>query len=185
MDKNPDPMSQFVTNVGLITSRGVLGDNIMACEWTHHISYEPELIIVAIRKGKTTYDNILASNEFGVSIASIDQNWVSSTAGNSHGVDYDKVGAMSEMGVEFYEAEKIKTLMVSGSSANLECKLVQYIDIGDHPIFIGEVVKQSKTDKKPILYHLEKYFHLGERVTKTPQEMREKRKAILEKYKRK
>lgn len=185
MDENPDPMSQFVTNVGLITTRGDLGDNVMACEWTHHVSYDPELIIVAIRKSKITHDNILTSREFGVSIASVEQNWVTSTAGNAHGVEYDKVGAMREMGVEFYEAEKIKTLMVKNSSANLECKLVQHIDIGDHPLFIGEVVTESKTDKKPILYHLEKYFHLGDRVTKTPQEMREKRKAILEKYKRK
>jgi flavin reductase (DIM6/NTAB) family NADH-FMN oxidoreductase RutF len=35
---------QFVTNVGLITSDGPLGPNIMAAEWTHHISYSPSLI---------------------------------------------------------------------------------------------------------------------------------------------
>ena len=35
---------QFVTNVGLITSEGPLGPNIMAAEWIHHISYSPSLV---------------------------------------------------------------------------------------------------------------------------------------------
>ncbi len=184
MQSNPDPMSQFVTNVGLVTTRGSLGDNIMACEWTHHISYEPDLIIVAMRPNRDTYNAIIKTKEFGVSIASVEQNWVSSTAGNHHGSEHDKVGALKEMGVEFYKAEKIDVLMVSHAAANLECKLVRHIDIGDHPLFIGEVVAKSKNDKSPILYHLEKYFHLGERVAKTPQEHRDARKIILDKHKR-
>ena len=40
---------QFVTNVGLITSVGPLGPNIMAAEWTHQISYSPSLIAANIR----------------------------------------------------------------------------------------------------------------------------------------
>ena len=30
---------QFVTNVGLITSDGPYGADVMAAEWTHHMSY--------------------------------------------------------------------------------------------------------------------------------------------------
>ena len=39
---------RFITNVGLITSNGPLGHNIMACEWTHQVSYSPGLITVCI-----------------------------------------------------------------------------------------------------------------------------------------
>ncbi len=41
--------NKFVTNVGLITSNGPYGHNIMAAEWTHHISYNPGLIAVCIQ----------------------------------------------------------------------------------------------------------------------------------------
>jgi flavin reductase (DIM6/NTAB) family NADH-FMN oxidoreductase RutF len=41
---------QFLTNVGLITTNGPLGPDIMAAEWTHHISYSPSLISVSHTK---------------------------------------------------------------------------------------------------------------------------------------
>ena len=45
---------QFITNVGLITSNGPFGDDIMSAEWTHHVSYSPGLISVCIGKSKAT-----------------------------------------------------------------------------------------------------------------------------------
>ncbi|MBI2110294.1 hypothetical protein HYT51_00760, partial [Candidatus Woesearchaeota archaeon] len=40
-----DPRTiKFVTNVGLITSTGPHGDNVMSAEWTHQVSYSPGLI---------------------------------------------------------------------------------------------------------------------------------------------
>ncbi len=41
---------KFATNVGLITSNGPVGHNIMAAEWTHMVSYSPGLIAVSINK---------------------------------------------------------------------------------------------------------------------------------------
>ena len=61
---------QFLTNVGLITTNGPLGPDIMAAEWTHHISYSPSLISVNIRGHDATARNIETSKEFGVNIAS-------------------------------------------------------------------------------------------------------------------
>ena len=60
---------QFLTNVGLITSDGPYGPNVMATEWTHHISYSPSLIAVNIRSMDATAENIKASKEFGVNLA--------------------------------------------------------------------------------------------------------------------
>jgi len=59
---------QFITNVGLVTSRGPFGDNIMACEWTHHVSYSPGLVAVCIGPSKATHANIKSSKEFGSSL---------------------------------------------------------------------------------------------------------------------
>ena len=56
---------QFLTNVGLITTDGPYGPNVMAAEWTHHISYTPSLIAINVR-GDATAENIDHSKEFGV-----------------------------------------------------------------------------------------------------------------------
>ena len=50
-----DPRSnKFVTIIWLITSSGSSGPNIMACEWTHHLSYKPELIVISLGPTKLT-----------------------------------------------------------------------------------------------------------------------------------
>ena len=56
---------KFVTNVGLITSNGPYGHNIMAAEWTHHVSYNPGLIAVCIRPTAATNANITKTKKFG------------------------------------------------------------------------------------------------------------------------
>ncbi len=156
----------FVTNVGLITSNGPHGDNIMSAEWTYQISYEPLLIAICIRSTRITAENIVASKEFGISMAAVDQNVVSSIAGNHHGNEVDKIAALKEHGVSFYAAHMINALMVEGAAATMECKLVQVVDIGDHPIYIGEVVELSVSDKQPITYYTGKYFTVGEHIPK-------------------
>ena len=175
----------FVTNVGLITSTGPNGNDIMSAEWTHHVSYAPFLIAVAIGRGKATSENILESKEFGVSIAALDQNVLSSVAGRHSGHDVDKVALLKELGFEFYEGKKIKAPMVKGAAMNAECKLIQVVDIGDHPLFIGEVVELSHSAKEPLLYQPGKYWRLGENLAQPPQEFLDKIAKLAEKHARK
>ena len=65
---------QLVTNVALISSDGPYGADVMAAEWTHYMSYSPCLIAVNIRGHDATAHNIEESKEFGVNLASEDQN---------------------------------------------------------------------------------------------------------------
>ena len=69
-----DPRSnKFVTIIWLITSSGSSGPNIMACEWTRHISYKPELIAISLGPTKITTRNIRQNQEFGINICELDQ----------------------------------------------------------------------------------------------------------------
>ena len=94
-----DPRSnKFATTIGLITSSGSSGPNIMACEWTHHLSYNPGLIAVSLGPTKTTARNIRHNQEFGINICALDQSILSSIAGGYSGNDYDKISALKELG---------------------------------------------------------------------------------------
>ncbi len=177
--------AKFITNVGLITSNGPFGHNIMAAEWTHHVSYSPGLIMVNIGFDKATENNIKKSKEFGVSLAAIDQNVLASVAGGSSGREIDKIKAMKELGVEFYKAKKIDALMVKGAAVNIECKLIKAIELGDHIAFVGEAVNLSVSDKQPIAYHGGKYYKLGDNIQKPSEGERERIRKIVEKYRKK
>ncbi len=175
----------FATNVGLITSNGKHGNNIMACEWTHHVSYSPGLIAVCIGKNKATQENIIKSKEFGVNIAAIDQNVIASVSGTNHGSQVDKIAALKELGYNFFPGKKINALMVEGAAMQAECRLVKIVDIGDHPILIGEIIElYPATNKMPLVYHNQKYWSLTEQVKKPEHKELEKIREAVVKHKK-
>jgi len=176
---------QFVTNVGLVTSNGPFADDIMACEWTHHVSYSPGLIVVCIRSGDATHENIKQTKEFGVSLCAVDQSVMSSVSGGYSGSNYDKIKALKDLGFEFYNAKKIRTLMVKGAAMNAECKLVNEYSLGDHTMFVGEVVEASNNpDKEPLGFYNGRYWIMDKNVVKPSQEERERVRNIVEKFKK-
>ncbi len=175
---------KFVTNVGLITSNGPYGHNVMACEWTHHISYEPFLITVCIRSHKATFINIKETKAFGVSLAASDQNWIASIAGNNSGKTVDKIKVLEELGVAFYPAGSIDVLMVKGAAMTAECRLVKLVDIGDHPLLIGEATTVSDHRKNPLIYHQGMYFTVGEKINKPDRQTLAHIDEVIRKYKR-
>lgn len=173
----------FVTNVGLITSNGVHGNNIMAAEWTFQISYDPGLIAVSIGPSKATHENIEQTQYFGVSIASVEQTAVSSIAGGSSGKKVDKISALRDMGFTFSTGKHCDVLLVDESALMMECSLVDQVVRGDHTIFIGEISSiLHDNDKQPLLYHEGKYFSIGEELPKPTDEERGNMKKFVEKH---
>ncbi len=81
----------FATTVGMITTDGKHGRNVMAAEWTLQVSYEPMLIAIFIHDSPTLW-NIRDSGTFGVNIASDDQAELVNIAGGYSGTEVDKLG---------------------------------------------------------------------------------------------
>ncbi len=176
--------TKFITNVGLITTRGPSGDDIMACEWTHHVSYSPGLVAVCIGRKKATARNIRKTKEFGISLCAADQSVVSSVAGGYSGAAYDKIAALRELGFKFYKGRKIKAFMVEGAAVNIECKLHRTIKLGDHTMFVGEVVAASSAQKEPLAYHKGRYWIMNKNIKKPSDKKRQQIRNTVEKYKK-
>ena len=173
---------QFITNVGLITTDGPNGPNVMSSEWTHHVSYSPGLIAVCIGPGKATLENIKKTGEFGVNICSTEQHVMASVSGGYTGKEIDKVGALKELGFGFYKAKKIKPPMIEGAAMNAECKLLKEIPLGDHTMFVVEVLEASVSGKEPLAYHKRRYWLMKQNVEKPSEEERQRIKKIVEKH---
>ncbi len=182
---NDERTRRFVTNVGLITSRGPIGDNVMAAEWTHHISYAPSLMSVHLSLKDATVENIRATKVFGINLAASDQATLVSVAGNNSGREVDKIAALKELGFSFYPAKKIDCLMVEGAAMNAECEVLEEKQLGDHIMFVGRVVEISAdAEKEPLVYHNGKFWHLGERVSKPPEPELKRIEEVVRKHKR-
>lgn len=177
--------TQFITNVGLISTNGPYGDNIMACEWTHQVSYSPGMIAVAIGKNKTSEENISASKVFGVSLCSEEQNVMASIAGGSSGKEINKMEALKELGYSFFKGDKTGVLLVKSAALQVECKLKKKIKTGDHTLFIGEVVAIYPLEgAKPLAYHKTSYWRLGEKIAKPEKSEIDRIDAIVKKHKK-
>lgn len=173
----------FVTNLGLITSDGPIGPNMMTAEWTHHISYEPGLIAVCVNPRDGTHENIAATKEFGVNIAASDQNVLASVAGGSSGRKVNKMKVLEELGFKFYPAKNIKISMLEGAALNIECKLVQQIPLGDHTMFVGEVLDAKvNSGKAALVFSQGQFWKFGEPIQKPPQEELDRISALVQKY---
>ncbi len=180
-----DGSRKFATNVGLITSNGPFGHNVMSAEWTHHVSYSPGLIMVNVGFDKATEANIKASKEFGVNLAATDQNIFTSIAGNNSGKEVDKISILKEMGAELYKAKKIDAMMIKGAALNAECKLVKTEKLGDHMMFVGEVVELAVSEKDQIVYSGGKYWKLGDNIPRPGPEVMEKINKMIESHRKK
>lgn len=177
--------ANFVSHIGLITTDGSHGPDIMACEWTQQISYRPALFAIYVGPNKATYDNILATKEFGLHIAAHDQSVLTSIAGGQTGRKIDKIRALTELGYRFRKAETLSVPMLEGAAFWAECVLIDHRTYGDHEMFIGEAkVAEVDREKVPLLYHSGKYWHRGEQIQKPPAEELEKIAAIIQKAKK-
>ncbi len=175
---------KFVTNIGLITSNGPNGGNIMAAEWTRLVSYSPGLIAINLSPGEATLDNIQHTKHFGVNIAADDQFDIIVVAGRHTGWKVDKIGMLKDMEIEIYRGETIDVPMLKGTALNIEAKVVSELKVGDHIMFIGEVLKVShNAHKKPIAYN-GSMWKLTENVPRPSAEFSEKMEKLAGKHKK-
>ncbi|MBI1871991.1 flavin reductase family protein [Candidatus Collierbacteria bacterium] len=175
---------KFIGIVGLITTTGPIGENIAACEWTRLISYKPALIAINTEPNDATTENIRATKEFGAGIATSDQATLVSVAGGSTGREMNKIEALKELGFKFKLASSIKAPLVEGTALNLECKVIQEIVLGDHIMFIGEVVAAETGAGEPLAYYQRLFYKLGENLPKPSDEERERIKSTVTKHPR-
>ena len=77
---------------------------------------------------------------------------------------------LKETGIAaFYNAKRIskEVPMLVGAAMNAECKLVKQEELGDHIMFVGEVIEISADENiRPLLYHNGRYWRLGEATIK-------------------
>jgi flavin reductase (DIM6/NTAB) family NADH-FMN oxidoreductase RutF len=104
-----------------------------------------------------------ASGEFGLSFCSDEQALQSHVAGSYSIRDTDK---WSLADFPIYPAQKIKAPMIDGALINVECRIVAKHELG-HTVFIAEAIwARYDPEKRPLLYHDGKYWHLGDQVAK-------------------
>nr|WP_156300693.1 flavin reductase family protein [Thermococcus sp. EP1] len=109
--------------------------NVMAADWVTVLSHRPTLIGVAISPKRYTHRLISKYREFVISVPSLEMLedvWIAGTKSGP--------SKLKEMNITLVPSTKIGTPSIKEALANMECKVIDAREYGDHTWFVGEIV---------------------------------------------
>ena len=151
--------------------------NIMTAGEVFNIGLkEPAIIGIALRKATYTHSLITKTGQFTVNfptVAIIDKVDLVGTISGRDGLD-----KFSEYGLTPVKSKVIDAPIIEECPVNLECKMLSVTVVGDHDLFLGEVVvmyvDSDKTDETKQKVNIEKvdgflfaeweYYRIGEKL---------------------
>lgn len=113
-----------------------IGDevNIMAADWVTVLSFKPEIVGVAISPRRYTHKLITKYGEFVISVPSINMLkdvWVAGTESGPQ--------KLRKMNITLTVSETVRVPGIKEALANIECKVIDARDYGDHTFFVGKI----------------------------------------------
>ncbi len=149
-------LSRFASGVTVVTTKDAAGNlHGITVSAFSSVSLEPPLVLICIEKATGSHYAFIESKMFVVNILSAEQvtlseRFASQIAGKFDGIDLT------------HNVDGLPLL--SGCLANLECRVVDVCDGGDHTIFVGEVENSAVFDGDPLVYFRSDYGRLGDRI---------------------
>ena len=138
--------------------------NVAPMGWVTIVDYNPPQFLFSVNIKHDTYRNVLETGEFVVNIPSWDLLPKVFVCAKASGRTIDK---FKESGLTPQGAQKLATTpRIVECAGNIECKLFEVKEAGDHYIFIGEAVaalaeKEYFSDGFWDTSKVELIFHLG------------------------
>jgi flavin reductase (DIM6/NTAB) family NADH-FMN oxidoreductase RutF len=111
--------------------------NVITIAWHTTISKNPPLYGISVAPGRYSHDIIKKSKEFTINFVPYSLVEKVHFCGTHSGRSTDKI---KETKLTLIPGQKIKTHLIEECFAHLECKLSNTLTLGDHTLFVGEVV---------------------------------------------
>jgi len=120
--------------------------NAMAASWITQCSFDPPLIMVAIRKPSHSYDLVKDGKVFSINLLDKKERRVIRTIERPFRAAGDKLGKIGHV------EENTGAPSLRHAFAYLECKVRKIYEPGDHALVVGEVVHAGLRGKgEPIM----------------------------------
>ena len=112
--------------------------------WASQASFEPPMISVCIKRNSASYEIVKKRGEFILHLLGDNQKELASTFFKPTVFENEKLN-----GKEFSLANNLPLL--KDIPAYIQCKVVEILDNGDHPLFLAEVVDAKiNNDSNPL-----------------------------------
>ena len=155
--------------VVLVTARHEGTDNVWAVDGHLALSFQPSLYGISLNPKGLGADLVRRSGAFVVNF--VPSTWQDAIlyCGNVSGRNVDKFAGAQ---LEKEEAQSVNAPRLAKSLGALECKVVKEVPVGDHALFIGEVLHTVMRADAPRLHHIDtraaEWGDAGHSETSTP-----------------
>jgi flavin reductase (DIM6/NTAB) family NADH-FMN oxidoreductase RutF len=124
--------------------------NGMTLNWATQVSFEPKWLGISVERDACTHELIVAAGVF--SLCLIDREDRAIVRKFTKPVEVD-LGAQTLNGFSYFDGPQTGAPVLSQSVAYVECEVRQPVEIGNHTLFLGEVVSAAfvKGEETPIL----------------------------------
>ena len=134
---NPGPVAIVTT-----TWRGI--SNAAPIAWCAPLSMQPPIVGIVVHPHRHTADLIRFSDNFAINIPGPRLAKQTAFLGSLTGLNNNK---LESAGLALFNPLSIDAPLIEGCLAWIECTLQDVITIGDHSLFVGNVVKVQADDE--------------------------------------
>ncbi len=132
----------------------------MTASWVTKISSNPHMIAVSISPKCFTHNKLKESKSMGINVMSWDGLKIAQHFGTKTGKHIDKFE-----GMQFSHSALNNPVLNKGTLAFMDCNIVEYLQAGDHTLYLAEVVEgYFGENEDPLVYYRKKYFELRENL---------------------
>ncbi len=145
------PYGFYIT--GVVGSSGE-ANGFTTC-WVSQVSFDPQQLVLAVRKDQHTHDLIEEGGVFSLNFLDTEQEELARKFAQPLESEDGAVGGSS------YQTGESGAPLFDEAFAHLECRVVGKMEAGDHTVYLGEVVAANLRRPADILTDLDTPMEYG------------------------
>ena len=145
------PYGFYITGV---VGAGGEANGFTTC-WVSQVSFEPQQVVVAVRKDQHTHDLVESGGVFSLNFLDTEQEDLARKFSGPLEQENGTVGGSP------YAAGQTGAPLFEEAFAHLECRVVDKMEAGDHTVYLGEVVSADLRRPADILTDLDTPMEYG------------------------
>jgi flavin reductase (DIM6/NTAB) family NADH-FMN oxidoreductase RutF len=141
-------LGRIPSGVAILTTQHGGDKGAMLASWFQQVSFEPPMVVIAMKKGRSAQDVLRSSEKFVLNILHTNQKDVMAHFGRGF-----KPGEDPFAGIEIKNG-KTGIPVLKCALCFLECHVRHIYEAGDHHLFVGEVIEAGMEEEGQPMVHV-------------------------------
>ena len=140
-------MSRVACTVNIVTTDGLAGKGGITVSAMSSVSADPPTLLICIHEESPSCELIKTNRKFCVNVLKSDQAELSEAYAGRLPFDEEE-----HLNSDIWAASELGSPMLIDALSTFDCAVTQYLKVGSHAVFFGEIRQVFFSDGEPLLY---------------------------------